>query len=144
MDILSELLQSDISSFPVFILSLIGLWITIYFTGVYYRWFSSHVVWMPKVCQLEEESCMRVLDTPRAKIFGIPNSVFGIGLYLYLIVDLFAGFPTLITLLLLTAALARSIFLAYSLLFITKIPCLLCFTGQGVNLILFLIVLNRG
>jgi len=127
----------------VLALSLVGLWISVYFTGVYYKWFAPDVRWMPQLCQLKEATCMTVLDTPRAKIFGIPNSVFGIGLYLYLIVTLAAGFSPLVALVLLTGALARSLFLAYSLLFITKIPCPLCFTGHGINLLLFLIALKR-
>jgi len=127
----------------MFVLSLIGLWISVYFTGVYYRWFPPNVAWIPQVCQLKEQSCMTVLGTPRAKIFGIPNSVFGIALYLYLIASLFLGPPPQVALALLALALARSIFLAYSLLFITKIPCPLCFTGHGTNLALFLIVLNK-
>lgn len=84
---------------------------------------------------------MTVLGTPRAKLFGIPNSVFGIALYLYLLVDLFS-FPPQVAFVFLALALARSIFLAYSLLFVTRIPCPLCFTGHGINLVLFLIVLT--
>lgn len=121
----------------VFVLSFIGLWISFYFTGVYYRWFPPHVVWIPRVCQLKEENCMTVLGTPRAKLFGIPNSVFGMALYLYLIADLF-WFPPLIALIFLGFALLRSLFLAHSLLFVTRIPCPLCFTGHGINLALFL------
>ena len=124
-------------------LPLIGFWISVYFTGVYYRWFPPEVKWIPRVCRLKEQTCMSVLDTPRAKIFGVPNSVFGIALYLYLITTLLVPFPSLLTLSLLTVALLRSVFLAYSLLFITKIPCPLCFTGHTINLILFLIVLSR-
>jgi uncharacterized membrane protein len=126
----------------VFILLLVGLTISIYFTGVYYHWFSPDVFWIPKVCRLEEKSCLLVLDTPRAKIFGIPNSAFGIGIYLYLMLDLFF-FSPLLGFLLLAAALTRSIYLAYSLIFITKIPCVLCFTSHAVNLALFLIYLTQ-
>lgn len=126
----------------ILVLSLVGLWISIYFTGVYYRWFPPHVAWIPKVCQLKEESCITVLGTPRAKLFGIPNSVFGMALYLYLIVDLFV-FPPLPARIFLGLALIRSVYLAYSLLFITRIPCPLCFTGHGINLTLFLISLTR-
>ena len=85
---------------------------------------------------------MTVLGTPRAKLFGIPNSVFGVALYLYLMASLAVPFPPFLTLFLLSVALLRSIFLAYSLLFITKIPCPLCFTGHVINLTLFLIALR--
>ena len=125
----------------IFALSALGLWISIYFTGVYYRWFKPDVFWIPQVCRLKEESCMTVLGTPRAKLFGVPNSAFGIGLYLYLILDLFF-FPPVAAFVLLIFAVLRSVYLAYSLLFITKIPCPLCFTTHAVNVILFIVVLK--
>lgn len=120
---------------------MIGLWISVYFTGVYYTWFRPNVFWMPQVCQLKENTCMNVLGTPRAKLFGIPNSVFGIGLYLFLMLDLFF-FPPQIALMLLLTATARSVYLAYSLLFVTKIHCPLCFATHVINLSLFLMVLK--
>ena len=128
--------------FPVliFVLSAVGLWISIYFTGVYYKWFQPNVFWIPQVCQLKEASCMTVLGTPRAKLFGIPNSAFGIGLFLYLIVNLFIPFPWAIAFILFGLAVLRSVYLAYSLIFVTKIPCPLCFTSHVINLILFLMV----
>ena len=128
--------------FPIaiFILSLLGLWVSIYFTGVFYKWFQPNVFWIPQVCQLKEESCITVLGTPRAKLFGIPNSAFGIGMYSYLILNLLIPFPLIIALVLLALAVLRSIYLAYSLIFVTKIPCPLCFTSHVINLALFLIV----
>ena len=121
------------------LLCLLGLWISIYFTGVSYHWFSHDVRWVPKVCRLKEASCQLVLQTPRAKLFGIPNSVYGIGLYLYL-GAFFLSFPLPWILGFLGIALAtlRSIYLAYSLLFVTRVACPLCFTSHGINLILFI------
>lgn len=121
------------------LLCAVGLWISAYFTGVSYHWISPHVKWIPRFCQLKEASCQLVLETPRAKLFGIPNSVFGIGIYLYLIF-FFIGFPFPwgIAIVLTGAAVLRSIYLAYSLLFVTRIPCPLCFTSHGINLILFI------
>lgn len=129
----------------MFILTLalcaVGLWISVYFTGVFYGWFKPDVFWMPQVCQLKEESCMTVLGTPRAKLFGLPNSLFGIAVYTTLLLGPL-GFPPSIALALISIALARSVYLAYSLLFITKIPCPLCFTTHGINLALFVIYLK--
>ena len=127
----------------ILILSIIGLWISVYFTGVYYKWFQPNVFWMPQICQLKESSCMMIVDTPRAKIFGIPNSVFGIGLYSYLILSIFVYLPPVIAILLLGFAVIRSIYLAYSLIFVTKIPCPLCFTSHVINIILLLLVLKN-
>jgi uncharacterized membrane protein len=121
------------------LLSGVGIWISIYFTGVAYHWFSPHVKWVPRVCQLKESACQLVLETPRAKLFGIPNSVYGIGIYLYLLF-FFLGAPLSWHLGVFLAAVAvlRSIYLAYSLLFVTKIPCPLCFTSHGINLFLLI------
>ena len=130
-------------SFIVLLLCLAGLWISIYFTGVSYHWFPPDVKWIPKVCQLKESSCMMIVDTPRAKIFGIPNSVFGIGLYSYLILSIFVYLPPVMAILLLAFAVVRSIYLAYSLIFVTKIPCPLCFTSHVINIILLLLVLKN-
>ena len=129
-------------SFMIFILSAVGLWISIYFTGVFYKLFLPSVFWIPRICQLKEESCMTVLGTPRAKMFGVPNSAFGIALYLYMILGLFFLFPKWIALVALFLAVLRSIYLAYSLLFVTKIPCPLCFTTHVINLTLLLIILK--
>jgi len=121
------------------LLSLTGLWISIYFTGVSYRWFPPNVKWIPRFCQLKEASCQLVIETPRAKLFGIPNSVYGIGMYAYLLLY-FVGLPLPWWIGFVSAGLAtlRSIYLAYSLLFVTRIPCPLCFTSHGINLILFI------
>ncbi len=124
----------------VFILSLAGFWISIYFTGVYYRWFEPNVFWIPQLCRLKKDTCMSVLGTPRAKLFGIPNSAFGMALYAYLILNLFMPLPDSIAATLLSIAVLRSIYLAYSLIYVTKIPCPLCFASHVINLILFLIV----
>ncbi len=124
------------------VLSAVGLWISVYFTGVFYRWFPPNVFWMPKVCQLNEKTCLNVLETPRAKLFGVPNSAFGIFLYLYLIADRWISLLPAAGLVLLFFALLRSVYLAYSLLFVTKIPCPLCFTTHAINLVLFLIYLK--
>lgn len=122
-------------------LCFVGLWISVYFTGVSYHWFSPNVKWVPSVCRLKESSCQLVLETPRAKLFGIPNSVFGIGMYLYLILFfLGAPLPWGIGFALAVLALLRSIYLAHSLLFVMRVPCPLCFTSHGINLILFIVL----
>ena len=127
------------------ILSVVGLWISIYFTAVSCHWISPDVKWVPRFCQLKEAACQLVLETPRAKLFGIPNSVYGIGLYTYLLL-FFLGVPLPWAFGFLATGLAtlRSIYLAYSLLFVTRIPCPLCFTSHAINLFLFIYLwINR-
>ena len=123
-------------------LALIGLWISLYFTGVYYKWFEPNVLWIPKICQMSQKTCLSVLDTPRAKIFGVPNSVFGLFVYTYFILDVFSFSPTL-GMLLAALSFSRSLYLAYSLIFVTKIPCPLCFTSHAINFLLFLIYFRQ-
>ena len=124
--------------FLALLLSVLGLWISVYFTGVSYKWFPPNVKWIPQVCQLKESSCQLVIHTPRAKLFGVPNSVFGIGLYAYLIL-FFLGLPLpwLLGFMATGLAVIRSVYLAYSLIFVTKVPCPLCFTSHVINLTLF-------
>ena len=126
----------------IILLSAAGLWISIYFTGVYYKWFSPDVMWVPQVCRLDKKSCLNVLDTPRAKIFGIPNSAFGIFVYSYLMLTSYFISPVP-GLVLLAFAFGRSIYLAYSLIFVTKIPCKLCFASHAINLTLFILFAYR-
>ncbi len=68
-------------------------------------------------------------------------SVFGIGLYFYLLL-FFIGFPLpwILGFVVTGLAVLRSIYLAYSLLFVTRIPCPLCFTSHLINLILFIVL----
>lgn len=122
------------------LLAAAGLWISIYFTGVSYHLIPPNVKWIPQVCQLKEASCQLVIHTPRAKLFGIPNSVYGVALFTYLILFFVVGAihelpPPLwwIAFVATGFAVIRSIYLAYSLIFITKVPCPLCFTSHVIN-----------
>lgn len=123
----------------ILLLSITGLWLSVYFCGLYYRWFSPEVPWIPKVCRLGTGDCARVVDTPHAKLFGVPNSVYGLFFYAYLILDLF-WFPPGPALFLGAFAALRSLTLAYSLLFIIRTPCFLCFVSHAVNLTLFVLL----
>ena len=125
--------------FLALLLSAVGLWISVYFTGVSYKWFSPNVRWIPQVCQLKEGSCQYVIQTPRARLFGIPNSVFGIFLYIYLLIFFSGGpLPWLPAFVGAGLAVIRSVYLAYSLIFVTKVACPLCFTSHIINTVLFI------
>lgn len=118
------------------LLALLGWVISFYFTGVYYKWLAPDAFWIPQICRMSEKTCLSVLDTPRAKMFGVPNAVFGLFVYAYIALDsLF--FPPYFGFALISVSLFRSIYLAYSLLFVTRIPCKLCFTAHFVNVCLF-------
>ena len=130
-------------------LAVVGLLISTYFTAVAYRWIAPDAAWLPPVCRLGEKTCATVVDTPRARVFGVPNSVLGQFWYLALLVATPLGMtfasPWYWAFVAGAAGtVALGIFLTYSLLFITRVPCTLCFTSHGLNLILFLLLLGGG
>ena len=96
-----------------------------------------------------------VVKTPRAQLFGVPNSFLG-SLY-YPAVALAVWFvhsplAAIVLLVIVLLAAATSVALAYSLLFITRRACPYCWTSHGVNWALLLLccwlfvpdVLSRG
>jgi uncharacterized membrane protein len=96
-----------------------------------------------------------VVKTPRAYLFGVPNSLLGALYYPLLGAAIwFAQAPAIEVLLLIASlvAAAASLFLAYSLLFLTRRECPYCWTSHAVNWSLAILcgwlflpnVLNRG
>jgi uncharacterized membrane protein len=89
-----------------------------------------------------------VVQSPRARLlWGIPNSAVGVAYYplVALAVWLLPANSLLPALVLAAAAAAMSFVLAYSLLFITKMPCPFCWTSHGINwsLLVLLWLLHR-
>ena len=132
----------------VIALAAVGLCISTYFTAVAYRWMRPDTRWIPSFCRMGEQTCASIVFTPRARVFGLPNSVLGQAFYLALLAGTPLGLldrPELFVLYLgaslLTVGLA--VFLSYSLLFITRVPCVLCFTSHGINAIIFLLLIVR-
>ncbi len=86
-----------------------------------------------------------VVQTERAALFfGMPNSLIGLVYYAALAAVAWSTLQTLpLALALVAAALAAmtSIYLAYSLLFVTKRSCPYCWTAHVVNWALFVAVL---
>lgn len=77
-----------------------------------------------------------VVLTPRARLLGnIPNAAFGIAYYAASAIGVWLLHPPalLIVLFASLAAAAMSIVLAYSLLFVTRMPCPFCWTSHLVN-----------
>jgi uncharacterized membrane protein len=77
-----------------------------------------------------------VVQTARARLFGgVPNSGIGIVYYVLLGAGIWAGGTTIGVLLAIaaSAAAATSLALAYSLLFVTRMPCVYCWTSHVVN-----------
>jgi uncharacterized membrane protein len=55
----------------------VGLALSAYFTLAYYGWIEAHAL-PAAFCRREERSCVTVLQTPYARVFGPPNSVLGL------------------------------------------------------------------
>jgi uncharacterized membrane protein len=93
--------------------------------------------------RLDEPS---VVQTPRARLFaGVPNATFGIIYYaLVAVAMLFIGAPGVRPAVLGAAGLAAavSVYLAYSLLYVTRMPCTNCWIGHAVNWTLFVLFLS--
>ena len=88
-----------------------------------------------------------VVQTQRASVLGIPNAAVGLVYYTALgIATVLFAFPAVWWLALgaACAAAAGSVYLAYSLLFVTRMPCVYCWTSHVVNwALLVLVVLAR-
>jgi uncharacterized membrane protein len=88
-----------------------------------------------------------VVQTPRARLLGgIPNAAFGVAYYVLLGVGIWIAHAPWEAMLFAVAALAAaamSAVLAYSLLFVTRMPCPYCWTSHIVNAALAVcIILN--
>jgi uncharacterized membrane protein len=128
-------------------LCLLGAAISSYFTGVAYHWVRPDTRWVPAVCRMGEASCATIVFTPRARVFGVPNSVLGLLFYVVLAVAALTGAldAALPRQLLLAASLgtvALGIYLTYSLLFVTRVNCVLCFTSHAINAVLFVLLVT--
>lgn len=130
------------------VLSIIGFAISTYFTSVAYGWSRADVPWVPAFCRLDDATCGSLVFTPRARVFGPPNSLLGQCFYATIIVGaplgalshqpwamLYLG-VSLITV-------GLGVFLTYSLLFVARVPCTLCFTSHAINAVIFGLLLTR-
>lgn len=129
-------------------LSVVGLTISTYFTAVAYRWIRADEKWIPAFCRMEEQTCASIVFTPQARVFGLPNSVLGQIFYVAIIVGVPLGLVAhplwwRVYLLASLVTVGLGIYLSYDLLFVTRVPCKLCFTSHGINAIIFVLLLVR-
>ena len=133
------------TSLLLVLLSVLGSFISLYFTAVAYRWIRPDAPWIPTFCQLGEKTCATIVFTPRARVFGLPNSVLGQAFYVALLAGVGGGFlyspPAYYAYLMASlVTVGLGLFLTYSLLFVTRVLCTLCFTSHGINFIICLIL----
>ena len=127
----------------------VGVLISLYFTSVSFRWVQPDSRWIPIVCRMEEATCARIVFTPSAKVLGPPNSTLGL-LFYALLGGAAATCSLSVPLIRLaglggsTVALLFSLYLTYSLLFVVRVRCVLCFAAHSINLIIFLLLLAQS
>ncbi|HLX11262.1 MAG TPA: vitamin K epoxide reductase family protein [Bacteroidota bacterium] len=127
-------------------LGLAGFFISLYFTLVYYGILQPDWGFIPRVCRMDKQTCGSLIHTREARLLGLPNSVFGIGFYLFVIVTsvCFSGESYAISLQILfwasIIAVAMGIYLTYSLMVKLRTKCVLCFASHTINLLILLIL----
>jgi uncharacterized membrane protein len=129
----------SVAAAVLIILGVIGLVDATYFVLVSYRAMRPDPRWMPRVCRMDEATCARVVDTPSARILGLPNAVYGVAWYA---VAIGAGAAILVKgslplcwayVAVAAATVLLSAYLAWALVVRLHTPCVLCFVGHGVN-----------
>lgn len=141
----------------VIALSLGGLADSLYFTFAYYGRIKK-ARWVPEVlCAREGSSCVTVVRTPYASVFGVPNSLLGIFYYVLLLIWAVAGqsagltfqlgmtsyFITFTGLLIAASAVtvALGFYLVYALRRILRINCPFCYSAHAINLTLLVLLI---
>lgn len=115
--------------------------------GLYVSAFMAAKARRARLGQLAEPS---VVESSRARaVGGVPNSLLGLGYYAGLAVAVpFLSYPLVwwLAAVAAVAAGALSAYLAYSLLFVTRMPCPYCWTGHAVNwgLVALLVLVRPG
>jgi len=140
----------------IVVLALAGLVDALYFTFAYYgRVRKSR--WVPEVlCAREGSNCVTVVQTPYARVFGVPNSLLGIFYYLLVIGYALWGqglfvrwggvavpFSSLLVVIS-TATVALGFYLIYALRRKLGVDCPMCYTAHAINAALLVLLIWSG
>ena len=127
-----------------------GLIISLYFTFAYYGRVKKSR-WIPEIfCAREGSSCVTVVQTPYARVFGVPNSLLGVLYYAALIGWVVAGSMLRIAWLswaliaVGVATVALGFYLVYALRRILYIDCPLCYTAHAINAALLILLILQA
>ena len=140
----------------IVVLALAGLADAFYFTFAYYGRIKK-ARWIPEIlCAREGSSCVTVLQTPYARVFGIPNSLLGISYYVLVIAWALLG-PGLamawegVRVLVpwvgwaFVAASAGTVALGFYLIYALRrklhTDCPMCYTAHAINTALFILLI---
>jgi len=121
------------------VLSVAGLYISLYFVLAYYRIIDVSNKLVPAFCRMEEDACRLVVHHPDARVLGVPNSALGAGYYLLLmLIGVGVNFPVFVSFMRLASwvSVVLAAYLAYSLFSRVKVLCPLCLFSHGLNLVI--------
>ena len=118
-------------------LSFIGLYISTYFVSAYYGVISPASRLVPRFCRLETGACQSVINHPDASLFGIPNSLLGIGYYSCILFGAALEFPGFLAFARIASwvAVVFALYLVHSLYFKIKVACPLCLASHAINVV---------
>lgn len=122
--------------------SLAGLANAVVFTAMAWGRLDSGASLVRSVCRLDRDDCQKVLNSPRARVFGVPNSLLGAVWYavtaacaaLHIRTGRLPLPDVLIGVSAVTVAL--SAYLAWSLIARLRVRCGFCFAGHVANCII--------
>jgi uncharacterized membrane protein len=136
--------------FVLIVLSMIGLYISIYFSLVFYQVISPENKLVPEWCRMENKTCELVVHTNQGRILWLPNSVFGILYYstqvvFVMVLSLYRSSAIQSAMTVISAIpFLMSLCLLYALRVQLKTHCVLCYICNGINILLFLIYIIFG
>lgn len=133
-------------SLLISLLSIVGFYISLYFTLVYYKVIPLSKFILPEACKLSENACQLIINTKYARILGLPNFVYGL-LY-YIVIFLFAifnfnGYIKTAMAIISLSTVALGAYLSYVLMRILKVKCLLCFISHIVNFFIAILLVLK-
>ena len=127
----------------VILLSMAGLYVSLYFSLISYGLMGVHSSLVPAFCRMGEETCSLVIHHPDARILRVPNSVLGVAYYsAVLALGLLAGSPVFVGVVRWASWLSvlAGGYLVYSLYFRVKAVCPLCLACHAINVLIAVVV----
>lgn len=125
------------------VLAILGTYVSLYFTLVYYELLRADVRYIPTFCRPDERACQSVLHHSHARIFGLPNFLLGTGYYLVIIIYAvfqLSGHLGASVIVVSWFVVGLGMFLIYSLFFVVKVPCRLCLLSHGLNFLIAILL----
>jgi uncharacterized membrane protein len=123
-----------------------GFLISLYFTLVTYRLIRPDQRFIPKFCRMSGNECAAVVDTPQARLLGVPNSLLGLAYYagVLLFVACSARSSTFLhggMIGISVVTVVMGVYLVHSLRAVLKVSCVLCITSHLLNALILALLL---